>query len=97
MVAKWFFTRLIIGSFSLSVSVHIIPLVIGEPSRPNAEFKTKKHQYISNLINNLPFLKSKSLIQVDNLQNSLIKLTFISKITFTLCQEKQARWATDGQ
>ena len=58
MVAKWFFTKWIIGLFSLSVSVHIIPLVTGEPSRPNAEFKTKKHQYISNLINNLPFLKS---------------------------------------
>lgn len=51
----------------------------------------KTNQHTSNLINELHFLKkSKSWMHVDNLQISLIKLTFISKTTFTLCQEKQA-------
>lgn len=56
----------------------------------NFILKAIKGQDNRHLISKLDFLKSKSLRQIDNLQNSLIKLAFISKLSFAVCQEKQA-------
>lgn len=95
-MAKHFFTELIIGLFSLSVSHHIIFLVI-EELRPAAAFyfktrtNTQDPSVPATSSKNYTFWKSKSLIQADNLRTSLTKLTFISKLTFTLGREKQAR------